>query len=244
MDAPHTPMQAGASELAPVHDRSEGQPFWYVVWPLGMVALILALLVDSCAPRMAASSSFDAAAAVKTINDRVGSVLETVPRDAQISEVISLLNLMVIAFKPGSDVVPQNAYSALESMAKVIDQFPPEVKVTIVGHADRVDDNGSALTVETSQTRTETADAGDIEGLGAADSSTQPSPESLADHMSSLAVRRAQAVRLVLIGLGVPEYQLNATAANSEPTKAQMAEGLQDLVTRHIGFTEPTPEPQ
>ena len=57
-----------AAEAVAVLDRPEARGFWNVAWPLAMLAIMAAIIVQSCVPERVAPPKFDAAAATRAAN--------------------------------------------------------------------------------------------------------------------------------------------------------------------------------
>ena len=142
--------EAAAEEAGvPVLDRPEARGPWNVAFPLAMLAIMAAAIVQSCVPQAATPQNFDAVAAVRASNEKAIVALAAVSADATLAQVLPALNLMVINFKPGSAVIPADAGSMLKSAARVLSAMPAGTAVAIIGHTDSTGTAESNLALST-----------------------------------------------------------------------------------------------
>ena len=125
-----------ATEGVLILDRPEAQGFWSVVWPLAMLAVMAALIVQSCVPQPVAPPKFSAAAAARASNEKAAVALGALAADATLAQVVPLLNVMVINFAPDSAVVPTDGKAVLKAAARVLSASPAAAKLAITGHTD------------------------------------------------------------------------------------------------------------
>jgi outer membrane protein OmpA-like peptidoglycan-associated protein len=124
-------------EPPPIRDRADvGRGFRAFGWPLVALGLIGLLLIQTCVPRPGPTDSFDAAAAVRSANDRALARLTALAPDAAAGEVFAALNLGVVNFASASAQIPDDAMPLLERAAERIGALPPDVRVLIAGHTD------------------------------------------------------------------------------------------------------------
>jgi len=127
------------TEIADRADLPRG--FVNAAWPLAAAALILLMLARACmpaAPPSAPPPLFDAAAAARQANAAALSALAALPSQPALPDLINALNLSVINFDSGDDVVPSEALDLLSKAAKLIAALPSGAQILITGHTDSV----------------------------------------------------------------------------------------------------------
>lgn len=128
-----------------VIDRADlPRGFLNTAWPLLAAALILLMLLRACVPAAPpAPPPFDAATATRQANAAALAALRVLPAQPAMPDVIAALNLGVINFGSGSDVIPGNAAGLLQQAAQAIGRLPAESKLVIVGHTDNIGDTAA-----------------------------------------------------------------------------------------------------
>lgn len=128
----------GPVEAAAILDRPESRGFWNVAWPLVMLALIVAMIVQSCVPSAAPPPKFNAASATQAANDKALAALSAIKPNATLVDVLPLLNLIVVNFASGSAAVPADVEPVLKLAAQVLGALPAPTRVMVVGHTDNM----------------------------------------------------------------------------------------------------------
>lgn len=131
-----------AEESVPVLNRPEASGWRSALWPLAMLGLIFALIVQSCIDQPAIPPRFDAAAVTRDANSKARQALETFTEDAAPTAVAAALSDMVIPFAFHSTQIPTEADAVLKAGAQALLALPADTRIQLIGHTDN---QGSAL---------------------------------------------------------------------------------------------------
>lgn len=194
-------VHGAAEQAAPlVLGRSDVSGWRSAALPLALLALMTALLVQSCLDQPELPPRFDAVAATRSANEHTLQALQALPESASASEIIKTLNLMAVNFTSASAQVPQESEKVLQAAAQALLSRSEEQTITRMKIVGYTDNQGSVL------------------------------------KNRALSVERAQAVRDVLIAVGIPAERIAVSGAGDSRPVASNATEAGRFANRRIEF--------
>ena len=124
-------------QTVPVLNRPETSGWRSALWPLAMLTVMLATIIQSCVEQPEIPPRFDAVATTLAANQKALQTLQSLSgTEVGAEKIVAALNLVVINFAPGSDQLPDDAQNLLKTAAPLLAALPEQAQVTLVGHTD------------------------------------------------------------------------------------------------------------
>jgi len=129
----------------PIVEREDLDPSILVrVTPLAALAMLTALLVQSCLTEVPPAPHFDAVQAERQANSAALAALAALRPDAPAEAVVAAVNLGAFRFASGSYDVPAGAQPLLDAAARAL-VARPDARIVLHGHTDDVGPPGANL---------------------------------------------------------------------------------------------------